>query len=554
MEGSLEKIKAAVVGKADSGGRIKFATFASAFMFLLFALFSVCHSASAASLYLSPSSGDYLTGQAFSIIVYVSSADQAMNAASGALSFSNSNLEITSLTKSGSIFSLWVQEPSYSNTTGTVNFEGIVLNPGFTGVGGKVLTINFKAKSIGEASLNFRSGSVLANDGLGTNILTILGSAKFDINTTKEGPALALAPAPALAAAPKTEKVPIAPALPVGRPAISSSTHPDQNAWYNSNDPTFSWNVPSGIIADRLLYDKFPNSAPQVNYSPAVSSKLLPNMDDGVWYFHVQLKNSAGWGATSHYRFQIDTAPPSAVSIKLPDGEETANPRPKIAISATDALSGIDHYRIVIDKGDAISVSAADLKDGAFTLPTQSIGKHTIVVAAFDKAGNSATATESFIETGLTPPTITNCPQALPSGKILTAKGVSYPDSEITAYLQKGEEVPIAQKLKSGSDGKFLFNSARLPEGDYKLWAEVANSAGLKSGASQIRNITVTLAGAGIGAWQNAYFYIIIILLIIILLISATTAYLWYRLRLEVKNAARMKQKNFPGSQGRRRN
>ena len=99
---------------------------------IFYFLFSVS-SAQAASLYFSPSSGSYIIGERVSVNVYVSSADQAMNAASGVISFPQDKIEVVSLSKTSSIFSLWVQEPSFSNSAGTVNFEGIVLNPGFTG-------------------------------------------------------------------------------------------------------------------------------------------------------------------------------------------------------------------------------------------------------------------------------------------------------------------------------------------------------------------------------------------------------------------------------------
>src|SRR3989344_8514414 len=101
---------------------------------LLFGIFGILPlTAQAATLYFSSSSGTQAVGTTFSVGVYVSSADQAMNAASGVISFPADKLAVESLSKSGSIFSLWVQEPSFSNSAGAVNFEGIVLNPGFTG-------------------------------------------------------------------------------------------------------------------------------------------------------------------------------------------------------------------------------------------------------------------------------------------------------------------------------------------------------------------------------------------------------------------------------------
>ena len=60
----------------------------------------------AANLYFSPSSGTQAVGTTFSVGVYVSSADQAINAASGVISFPQDKLEVTSISKTGSIFTL----------------------------------------------------------------------------------------------------------------------------------------------------------------------------------------------------------------------------------------------------------------------------------------------------------------------------------------------------------------------------------------------------------------------------------------------------------------
>ena len=227
-------------------------------------------------MYFSPSSGSYIVGSTLSVSVYVSSADQAMNAASGVISFPTDKLAVDSLSKSSSIFSLWVQEPSFSNSAGTVNFEGIALNPGFTGASGKLLTVNFKVTAAGAALLNFSSGSVLANDGQGTNILTNLGNADFSLGGA--GPSVPEATTPSEAAG--------TPAA----PQISSPTHPDPNKWYANNNPKFTWDVSKDITGVRLLVGKIPQAIPTVYYSPAINSKEVSNLENGVWYFHVRLK------------------------------------------------------------------------------------------------------------------------------------------------------------------------------------------------------------------------------------------------------------------------
>jgi hypothetical protein len=153
------------------------------FCFFIFAFFVnlfITSVASAASLHLSPSSGSYTEGGILSVSVFVSS-DSAINAISGVLIFPQDKLEVISLSKDGSIMNLWVREPAFSNTGGTISLEGVVLNPGFVGNSGKILTVNFKTKSAGSAHISFNSGSVLANDGYGTNVLSSLGEANFTI-------------------------------------------------------------------------------------------------------------------------------------------------------------------------------------------------------------------------------------------------------------------------------------------------------------------------------------------------------------------------------------
>jgi hypothetical protein len=137
--------------------------------------------ASAATISFSKPSSTLKVGNTFSVTVYVSSAQEAMNAASGTVSFSKDKIQVVSLQRSGSIFSFWAQEPAFSNSAGTVSFAGIVPSPGYKGGGGKILTINFKAKATGAAKVSLSSGSVLANDGNGTNIYTGAGSTNFTI-------------------------------------------------------------------------------------------------------------------------------------------------------------------------------------------------------------------------------------------------------------------------------------------------------------------------------------------------------------------------------------
>lgn len=123
-------------------------------------------------------------GEEMTVTVYVASNDVAMNAASGAIHYPVDKLEVLHVSSSGSIFDLFTQDPTFSNQSGLVQFEGIVLNPGYIGENGKLVDITFRAQNAGDAQIIFQSGAVLANDGEGTGILSNLGTLSLHIEGT----------------------------------------------------------------------------------------------------------------------------------------------------------------------------------------------------------------------------------------------------------------------------------------------------------------------------------------------------------------------------------
>lgn len=161
-------------------------------------------------MYLSPAAATYRIGETFQVSMFVSSADQAMNACEAAMSFSTDKLEVISVSTKNSIFSLMVESPTFSNTGGVINFSGIVLNPGYTGKSGRLVTVNFQAKALGKATVSIGGAQVLANDGAGTNILSSRGSGTYTIVEKKETPAPVPSPTPAPAPAAKPSPAPAA--------------------------------------------------------------------------------------------------------------------------------------------------------------------------------------------------------------------------------------------------------------------------------------------------------------------------------------------------------
>ncbi len=349
--------------------------------FFLIAFFLFPHRVDAATMILAPGSGTYKIGQTFSVGVYVSSADQAMNAAQGVISYPTNMLEVTSLSKSGSILNLWVQEPTFSNSNGTVNFEGIVYNPGYTGSSGKVITITFKTKAAGTAAVTFSSGAVLANDGAGTNILTGMGKASYTIGTT-----------PVDEKPPTTPTTPAIP-LPIA-PKVISPTHPDSTKWYSTNDPQFEWSLTSDITGVSVSTDREVATDPGTKSSGRISTKTFTDTEDGIWYFHIRLQNARGWGPATNMQFNIDTVKPDSFVITELPRTTTTDPVARFIFTASDALSGIEGYEVSIDTGEPIAWK----DDGThlYVAPVLSPGLHVLTAKALDKAGNYIQQSISF--------------------------------------------------------------------------------------------------------------------------------------------------------------
>ncbi|MFH0712340.1 MAG: hypothetical protein V2A55_00555 [Candidatus Jorgensenbacteria bacterium] len=499
-------------------------------VFTLFAFGVGLETVQAATLYFVPSTGASGVGGNFSVGVYVSSANQAMNAASGVVSFPQDKLEVASISKTGSIITLWVQEPASSNQNGTVNFEGIVPNPGFTGSAGKIITLNFRTKAAGTAALTFSSGSVLANDGLGTNILTGLGSASFSLgNIPSSVPEAA---------------VPLTVAGAPAAPEVRSSTHPDSSNWYQATKAVFNWDVPEDVTAVRLLVGQLPQATPTVTYSPPITSKEVDDFEDGIWYFHAQFKNKNGWGGIAHFRFQIDTQPPDPFSIEFVHGKEIIDPSPIINFNTTDALSGIRYYKIKIGSGDFFEVDPNLILSNPYSLPPQDPGKNTVVVQAYDKAGNTSTAAEEFEILALESPQITRYEKNIVEGDLLEIGGETYPDSDVDLFLFQGDKKTSERRIKSNSSGDFTFIwSKKLESGAYDVQAQVTDNRGAKSLLSE--KITIVVAKSAIfrvGGWAIDFLAVVVPLVALVFILLFLIWYGWHKLvtfRKRVKKEAR---------------
>ncbi|TSC85116.1 MAG: Uncharacterized protein G01um101413_500 [Parcubacteria group bacterium Gr01-1014_13] len=506
--------------------------------FLVSVFFNIGN-AKAATLYFVPRVGEYTVGKSFSVSVNVSTQESA-NAFQATVNFPQDKLQLVSLSKSGSIISLWVQEPSFSSANGTARFEGVVPNPGYTGSNGKIITLNFKIKSAGEAHLSFSDGSVLANDGQGTNILSSAGAADFIFNDTGQ----AQAPEPTGGAA--------GPAS----PKVWSSTHLDASKWYADSNPKFEWTLPGGVTAISYLVTASSVSNPGTVADPLASSRAYSNIEDGAKYFHIRFKNSAGWGNIAHFKFQIDTVAPSRPKISflpaLPD-----DPKTKVYFEAKDDLSGLAYYEVIIDNSAPAKVDREAISSSnPYILQSNEPGKHLLLVKAYDNAGNYSEATAEFTVTTLEPPKIDKI-KDFNEQELLHISGETYPNSFVEIFLKDTINNTIA-KQSTKSNGFGFFNLVwpdSLSKGDYEISGTVTNEQGDKSKPSDPIKFKVK------AAWLSLLISYIVnflsplfILLLVLFAIAFLVLHLWHKfhdfrrkLRQTIKGAEDDVHKAFDG-------
>jgi len=501
--------------------------------------------ASAAISYFSPSSGNITVGNIFTVNILVNTEGVTINNAEAVISFPKDLLEIVSVGKSGSIFSLWVEEPAFSNSAGTLSFNGGVPTPGFNGAAGKILSVVFRVKNGGSASLVFSSTTVRANDGYGTNVFKTGVQASF--NLISEGKAVSseekLSPTPSVA--------PVVGGLPAA-PQISSPTHPDQEKWYSNNNPKFIWKLSSDVTAVRILYDKFSTSRPTVIYKPPISEKQLENIKDGIWYFHAQFNNAKGWSDVVHFRIQVDTERPISFNITEVPREDNTAPKVKFIFDAKDETSGIDHYEIKIDGGDP--EIWGDSESHQYETSIVSPGKHTLLAKAIDKAGNSLASSIEFTVEVLVSPTIIDYQKELQSGEPLIIHGSTYPNSKVNVWLQKENDNLKSFTIESDRSGEFIFtDNEKLSDGVYKLWVEVIDGRGARSLPSGKITISITESAVfRIGNWAISFLAVVVPLVALIIMLLLLLWYGWYkfsfmrkRLRKEVREVESALHKSF---------
>jgi hypothetical protein len=434
-----------------------------------------------ATLYFSPTGKTLQMGETWTVAVLIN-ADQPVNGVKFTVAYPAHLISALDVA-CGSDFSTAIQ-PSIANGSASINCARI--GP-FSGTGGRVGSVTFKAAGEGSGSLTFGVSNVTAHDGKGTNVYTGGGSASVTVASSAPAatpPPTNNAPAqpnkPQQTAPVATQPAPTRVAA-TASPSITSPSHPDQERWYTGRTVEASWN--GGYKGYNFAIDQL--AATQLGET--VKSNTATSMSevvtgDGVWYVHVRAMGDKGWSNTSHYKVQIDSTAPSNVVLKTKP-ESPMSVVPAFEFSAEDGGSGIEKFELNLDGGEWVVV------ESGFKPQRMESGEHTAGIRVTDRAGNKVEKQTKFTIMPLATPKLTS-PQGglLMLGERVKVSGTAPLNTEVEIYLNKEKK----EVVKVDAEGKFISSEEYLLfPGQYSIAVKAINADGITSPMSTAVQLTI---------------------------------------------------------------
>ncbi len=183
----------------------------------------------------------------------------------------------------------------------------------------------------------------------------------------------------------------------VDPPVVTSSSHPE-GLWSKNPVAYIKWKAPSdesGIVAYWTLVTTKPDPRPFVDPPIAdtegnVTQKIIPDLNDGITYFHIRAEDGAGnLSRTVHYKIQVSINPlplPVVVSPTHPQGQPSQSPSPSFrwAVDDSDRLKGF-YYSLSKDYFARPDTFTTDFEVSFKDLPE---GRYFFRLAAVDKTNH----------------------------------------------------------------------------------------------------------------------------------------------------------------------
>jgi len=286
------------------------------------------------------------------ISVILDSGGEAINAIRLSLSYNPSELKVQSIDMDRSICENFILS-EHNSKTGQIEMECIIPNPGFKGNGAIVGDLFFKAEpGIKQTVIRFNDDSqVLANDGLGTNVLRLAVNSTIRFN---------------------------ADSLTAGKESLLlfSPSHPNPERWYSKKTVALSWapSLPGRISAVDGVLEKTSASL------PPLQKKVL---EDGTHHFTVSMRAESGKEISESIAVNIDTTPPETLTLSASETKIKPGGLVRFTASGKDSMSGLQRVFYLKIDDEIFFPIGQDVY-----IPFPQSGVYTITLRAYDKAGN----------------------------------------------------------------------------------------------------------------------------------------------------------------------
>ncbi len=266
---------------------------------------------------LEPSWGIYSLQSEQVFDVLVKTGDEIINAAEIELVFDPTKVEINELDTNNSACS-HVIEKTIDSINGKIILSCMIIDPKVsrekTVSLGKIIATPIAVGTF-DFTFNLQGTKVLADDGLGTDVLRIAQSGSyrvdnFSLDQSKQGARNFI---------------------------LYSTTHPNESRWYNKKLANFVWLGPKDT-SYRYSIDKNPTTVPSQGIIIHDNRVSLPIKSEGISYFHLQ---STAGGPVAHYKIQSDFTPPEIISITTSENQVRVGSVVRFSFNADDVQSGV---------------------------------------------------------------------------------------------------------------------------------------------------------------------------------------------------------------------
>lgn len=302
---------------------------------------------------LSPETRIITAGSEFSVDLDLTTGGEEINAVEASVLYDPQTVVVKDVVMDHSFCpSAFVIERTFDNDAGIASVACVVpggISPDSASV---LATLVLEPRSVGAFSLRFASStSVLANDGLGTNVLRETTDGSYSVISG-------------------TSSI-----------ALFSPTHPNSERWYNTTSVQFYWDEPEGETADE--YQLHSSIVPSTEWATTTStSVLIEAPGDGTYYFHLR---EADGSLAVPYKIQIDSMPPPPPTLRASGTAIKAGEVVRLELENSDtAASKRSGFYLRINDGILLPVG------DKVVLPFPKKGVYRLTAQVFDVAENAS--------------------------------------------------------------------------------------------------------------------------------------------------------------------